>query len=174
MHKHCWGFVTLADANVTKPIAHTSTNNWCIPWKKLHSIGEHRFLDAHIPYKRCSIYGWWYLLLVDVPYPKSRSFEWWCMPFADVDIAQSMRTHHILYVHALDDNVGCVLTTLDRWEQTTSYTWRHCLVLPPIGWSLLADICRTTTDVAQSVLTCHDCCVQSLAYGSCNWSVSPF
>lgn len=109
----------------------------------LHSIGECRFLDIHMPFKTRAIHWWWLLLFVDVPCPKRIIFGLRCMPLANANVTQSIHTHQRLCVHTFDDNASCCLILIDRCAQTTSDVWSTWLVLWTIVRHCLADICST-------------------------------
>lgn len=109
----------------------------------LHSIVVPRLPYVHMLCRLRDGLGWCYLSLADVTYSKCTILGWWSLSLSNVNVAELRRTHHKLWVHALDD-VACRSSIfIARCAQTTSDAWISLLIHHVDGWCHLAKACMT-------------------------------
>lgn len=111
---------------------HTTNKVWR-PLMMLHSIGQHRFLKAHMPCHISEVLSWCYVSLVDVACMKCKRIVLRSLTLANVNVTQSILIENELFVHTLD-NVAChYLMSLERSSQTKLDTWKPWEMVHVLG-----------------------------------------
>lgn len=157
----------------------------------LHSIGQRRSPNVHIPCLMRVGLSLCCLLFADVSFLRSTSHFLWCLTLAEIDVNQPMHTGHGLFIHTLDNVVchgpmslaSCIQTTLNAWKpwQMVYVIGQYCLVnafmikiISPSRCTLkewyvqaMSNVTKVDARILQLIFPLHGYCLLSWMMSHC-------